>query len=1001
MYARLLAKFRHAVSITLLLLLALPAYAFRPDEKNRHDESAAEARAKAGAIRKASAEQDGAAELAEASGVTTEWHPRLGTPLSIRGPGLGQRRAYSGGKGLALRGGGRYEEDAVAVMDNLTRFYRIRDAEKEFAAKRVDADSLGFHHVRLAQLHQGLRVFGGDVLVHFDQSGEAYQVNGQYIPDIQVDLVPKIDADQAVSAAQQDLVAMGKVQGTVEAKPTLAVFAQDMDPRLAFELTLLNSDPQAGPGRWRYWIDASSGKVLLRYNDIKVACPTTNGTNAAVTGSILTGEGGQAISVAGWRENTGYYYLNNTNRHWLVYNVATGGYPDYNTCAYRSTSDWGTSDRVEMSAARNFDVVQRYWVEVFGRNSFNNSGAVARANVHEGTSYVNAYWDGTAFYFGDGDGVEANSLAILDVCGHEYAHAITEYSANLVYSYEPGALNESFSDVFGTCVEFFAQPDGRALYPSRSPGTADWLCGEDCWLSSVALRDLRNPHNTVTVGAGNEQPSRYRGTYWYSGSGDNGGVHYNSGVQNFFFYLLCEGGSGNNDGIVYSVTGIGVTNAERVAHRALTVYCTPNTDYQQVRSAWISAAMDLNTNWVSSVGAAWSAVGIGAMSVAPESLAFRGPVGGPFSPPTQTFSLLNRGSLPMSWSLTPPQTWLAVSPTNGTIPASGSNLVTLSISAAGNALPLGIYSNNLVFSNSLETTLQTRPVRLLVGQPDYFTELFEASDNDLDFQSWTFTPDGSTSFYSVCRVAATSFPTDPTGGTSVTLSDDSYATVTLTGTNTVAIYNRRANVFYIGSNGYLTMNSGDTTYAASFANHFNRPRISACFDDLNPGSGGTVSWKRTSDRVAVTFSNVREYGTTSTVSFQIEMFYDGRIGITYLSVGINHGLAGLSAGLGVPAGFAESDLTSYSCRPPDDLVVNPSAGLAAQGYEGGPFTPASTAYTLANAGTNSLNWSATVTQPWVTAGLAGGVSPPAPPPMLRCSSTLTPWGSPMARMLPW
>lgn len=456
------------------------------------------------------------------------------------------------------------------------------------------------------------------------------------------------------------------------------------------------------------------------------------------------------------------------------------------------------------------------------------------------------------------------------------------------------------------------------MYPSRSPGTADWLCGEDCWLSSVALRDLRNPRNTVTVGAGNEQPSRYRGTYWYTGTGDNGGVHHTSGVQNFFFYLLSEGGSGDNDGITYSVTGIGVTNAERVAYRALTVYCTPSTDYQAVRSAWVSAAMDFNTNWVGSVGAAWSAVGIGAMSVTPAGgLTFRGPVGGPFSPTTQTLTLVNRGAVPIDWGVTSPQAWANVAPTNGTIPGAGSSVVTVSINATANGLPMGIYTNVLTFNNSLETSLLTSQVRLLVGQPDYYTELFDTADNDLDFQSWTFTPDGSSSVYSACHEVATNFPTDPTGGTTVSLSDDSYVQVTLTGTNTVAIYNRRTNVFFIGSNGYLTMNSGDSEYGESFAYHFNRPRVSGCFDDLNPGSGGTVSWKQTSDRVAVTFSNVPEYGSSATVSFQIELFYDGRIRITYLSVGITDGLAGLSAGQGVPAGFAESDLTSYgpACRP--------------------------------------------------------------------------------------
>jgi alpha-tubulin suppressor-like RCC1 family protein/Zn-dependent metalloprotease len=923
MNVKLSAKCRYALPAALFLVMGLSAYAFGPDEKTVPEKPAAQPEAKAAAVQKVSAEQFNVAQLAEKSGIKVEWHSRLGTPLSIRGPKLGERRSYSGGKGLALKGGGHYERDAIAVLDNLARFYRLQDAEKEFAAKPAEPDSLGFHHVRLKQVYQGLRVFGGDLVVHFDKNGQAYQVNGQYVPDIQVEAVPKIDAAEAVRIAQRDLAGMGKPEGDLEEGPTLVIFARDTEPQLAYELTLSYADPKAGLGRWRYWVDALQGKVLFRYNDIqKIAAPTTNGTNAIITGSILVGEGGSVSSVTGWHENTGYYYLYNTNRSWYAYNRATTGYPDYNTYAYRSTADWGTSDRVEMSGARNFDLVQRYYREVHGRNSFNNAGAYAQANVHYGTSYVNAFWDGSALWFGDGDGVTANSLAVLDVCGHEYTHAVDQYTANLTYAGESGALNESFSDIFGACIEFWAEPDGRANYPGKVAGTADWLCGEDCWLSSVALRDLRNPANTATVGVGNQQPTRYQGTYW----DPSGEVHQNDGVQNFFFYLLSEGGSGNNDGILYNVTGIGETNAEKVAYRALTVYCTPSTGYRAVRGAWFSAAMDLNPSWAASAGAAWSAVGINALSMTPDgAVSFRGPVGGPFTPLTQTYTLINQGAVSMNWSVTHTQAWMDVTPTNGIIPANGSNMVSLSINAAANGLATGVYADGLAFSNSIDSAIQVRQVNLLVGQLDYFTELFDTSANDLAFQTFTFTPDGSANFYAVCREVATNFPTDPTGGTAVTMGDDTYAQATLSGTNTVAIYGRRTNVFYIGSNGYLTMDSGDSVYAESFTAHFNRPRVSALFDDLYP-STGQVTWMQMSNRVAVTYLNVPEYGATTLNSFQIEMFYDGRIRLTYLGLAALDGLAGLSAGLGVPAGFAESDFSSYgSCSLPLFVVVPSSA----------------------------------------------------------------------------
>ncbi|MBU1734801.1 MAG: M4 family metallopeptidase, partial [Verrucomicrobia bacterium] len=159
----------------------------------------------------------------------------------------------------------------------------------------------------------------------------------------------------------------------------------------------------------------------------------------------------------------------------------------------------------------------------------------------------------------------------------------------------------------GACVEFANQTDGRANYPAHVAGTADWLIGEDCVPSSdtllapIALRDMRDPGNSATVGINGKQPSYYKGTYWYTGSGDNGGVHYNNGVQNYFFYLLSDTNA--------STMGIGVTNAAQIAYRALTFYCSQYTDYTDIRTAWMSAAQDTNSAWTSAVAWAWGQVG--------------------------------------------------------------------------------------------------------------------------------------------------------------------------------------------------------------------------------------------------------------------------------------------------------------------------------------------------------------------------------------------------------
>jgi len=199
-----------------------------------------------------------------------------------------------------------------------------------------------------------------------------------------------------------------------------------------------------------------------------------------------------------------------------------------------------------------------------------------------------------------------------------------------------------------------------------------------------------------------------------------------------------------------------------------------------------------------------------------------------------------------------------------------------------------------------------------LDQPDYFTELFDASDNDLDNGTTKFVPDGSGDFYSPCRYNAGAFPTDPLGGTSVALADDDAVQVTLTGGAQVYLYGVGYSSFYISSNGYITFGAGDTDYTESIADHFApEPRISALFDDLNPGVNGTVSYKQLADRVAVTWDGIPEYNASTQNSFQVEMFFDGTITITHLSIAAVDGLAGLSAGTGTPPDFVESDLSAY------------------------------------------------------------------------------------------
>jgi hypothetical protein len=207
-------------------------------------------------------------------------------------------------------------------------------------------------------------------------------------------------------------------------------------------------------------------------------------------------------------------------------------------------------------------------------------------------------------------------------------------------------------------------------------------------------------------------------------------------------------------------------------------------------------------------------------------------------------------------------------------------------------------------------------------QADYFTEQF-SGDFDLENLTVEFVPDGSGDYYRMCGSAATELPTDPSGGTTLSLSEDGYQHVFLGDGQTVSLYNVSYGSFYVCDNGYLTFEGADSTYEESLAVHFNQPRISALFDDLTAG-GGTVSWKQLADRAVVTYEDVPEYGTGNDNTFQFEMFFNGEIHITWLNIDCADAIVGLSQGDGVPGDFIESDISAAgACGPDFELEADP------------------------------------------------------------------------------
>ena len=299
-----------------------------------------------------------------------------------------------------------------------------------------------------------------------------------------------------------------------------------------------------------------------------------------------------------------------------------GSYTITATTGTKSWSGNGNSGTYTIGASRNpaldvhwgMEKTYDFYKNIFGRNSFDGTGSTIKNFLNpsflqssQGNDPNNAFAMPSPYNvmcYGMGDGSFMKQVVALDVTGHEYSHMVVDNNGfgGLTYQAESGALNESFADIFGTCIEFYSRPSN-----------ANWLMGEDVMASAPNLRSLSNPNQGYQP-----QPDTYNGTYWTSTSStqDHGGVHTNSGVQNYWFYLLSQGGTGTNDlGNSFSVTGIGINQARKIAYKNLTTYIGgANATYLDAYNGSLLAAEAIYGNpstQYSAVRAAWYAVGIG------------------------------------------------------------------------------------------------------------------------------------------------------------------------------------------------------------------------------------------------------------------------------------------------------------------------------------------------------------------------------------------------------
>jgi Zn-dependent metalloprotease len=459
------------------------------------------------------------------------------TPSFDRGRGIVSFvRAPGGVRGLTA--GGHADRAAAAFLREFGGLFGLGHPGVTTPFVSVTHDHLGASHVEFAQAYEGLPVFGTSVRVHFDAAGDLVAAQAAFVPVIDLSVTPSFGEAEAVAVALDHVVGADHAVGAVPLSVfDLGLVTKDSsDPRLVYVVTV------AGPGvRTRVFVDAHHGAVLLADSQIHDVLDRT----------VFDTEYGPGFQV--WTEADGPYMGGDS---------AVAGVVDY------------TADTYAL-----FDAVGG------GYPSYDGASAVMEAVVHAAINCPNAQWNGTSTNYCSG-------VATDDVVGHEWAHAYSERTHNLIYAYQPGALNESYSDIFGESIDLLNGAGLDTPGETRNDnactgggGSVRWLIGEDTSGFGGAIRDMWAPTCMNAPGRVGD------GEYVCTGDSffDNGGVHSNSGVPNHAYALLVDGGNYNGE----AIAPIGMTKALAVYWRAMTVYQGVVSGFADHADALEAACADL------------------------------------------------------------------------------------------------------------------------------------------------------------------------------------------------------------------------------------------------------------------------------------------------------------------------------------------------------------------------------------------------------------------------
>lgn len=452
-----------------------------------------------------------------------------------------------------------------------------------FHLKKESSDKLGFLHVKLEQRYHNLKVEGALVTVH-SKDGRVNSVSGAYLKRIDLpDAKPRLSLEDAIEISKEHVRAESYREAEIE-DHELLIYDNKGSSHLARKIRVESINPF---GKKDVYVDAHTGKVLF-VNDL--IC------NSSEIGTAETRYSGDREIVTELSEAGSYSLEDYTRGQGIITKDLNGDFtplfaqPIQNQENYWYNTFYGADGALD--AHWGMEIVYDYFSDEHGRNSFDNQGALITSFVDYGINFENAFWDGEHFYFGSGS-ENVNGFTSLDIVGHEFTHAVIDYSAQLHNGASQKALAESYCDIFGVIVDYYTRPD-----------QANFQMGEE--VDGMNYRDLSDPHSR-------NHPKTYQGLYWSYNSLVS--PHINCGVQNYWFHLLVNGEAGfSEDGYAYDIESIGMDAASEIVWRTLTVYMHPYVDYYDARYYSIQAAVDLYGHCSPeeiAVTNAWFAVGVG------------------------------------------------------------------------------------------------------------------------------------------------------------------------------------------------------------------------------------------------------------------------------------------------------------------------------------------------------------------------------------------------------